>query len=196
MPPRALSRSYTARAGAPVLTHVHDDIFTLRYFTRCMACGFCKDACCTYGVDVDEPTVLRILGHASSLERRIGVPRTEWFEPEMHEDAEHPGGRYTRTRVRSGMCVFHSDAPRGCALHAHALAEGLDYHAIKPMVSALFPLTFDGGLLHASSEASEGSLVCGGEGPSLYRGARSELEHYFGAALVEELDVLAARVSQ
>jgi hypothetical protein len=61
------------------------------------------------------------------------------------------------------------------------------------MVSALFPVTFDDGLLHASTEARDGTLVCGGQGPSLYRGARAELLHYFGESLVSELDALEAR---
>jgi hypothetical protein len=73
------------------------------------------------------------------------------------------------------------------------LEQGLDYHDYKPMVSALFPVTFEQGVLTASGEASEGSLICAGQGPSLYDGARSELEYYFGAGLVAELDQLKAR---
>ena len=36
-----LSRSYTARTGAPCISQVAVDIFQLRYFTHCMSCGFC-----------------------------------------------------------------------------------------------------------------------------------------------------------
>ncbi len=42
----ALSRSYSCVMGGPVLNAVDPAIFTLRYFTHCLACGFCGDACC------------------------------------------------------------------------------------------------------------------------------------------------------
>ena len=37
------------------------------------------------------------------------------------------------------------------------------------------------------------SLVCAGDGPSLYDGVRGELAYYFGRGLVEELDALKAQ---
>jgi len=185
---RRLGQEYASIFGAPVLRRVDDGIFLLRYFARCLGCGFCEDACCAHGVDVDEPTVARILERAAALERATGVGRDAWFEPGFVEDVEHPGGRYTRTRVVGGRCVFHASGRRGCLLHAHALESGTDYHELKPMVSALFPLTFDDGLLHPSTEAADGTLVCVAQGPTLYRGARDELGHYFGGALVRELD--------
>jgi hypothetical protein len=185
-----LSRPHVSILGAPTLDRVDDVVFVCRYFTHCLSCTFCEDACCKHGVDVDEPTMLRILAHGSAIEDAIGVPRDAWFLPDLVVDSEHPGGRYTRTRVRDGYCVFRTPSARGCALHRHALASGIDYHDLKPMVSALFPLTFDEGLLHASTEVEDGTLICGGEGPTLYRGAREELAYYFGEALVRELDTL------
>jgi hypothetical protein len=186
----ALSRPHVSILGAPTLGRVDDVIFVRRYFTRCLECTFCEDACCKHGVDVDEPTMLRILAHGTAIERAIGVPRDAWFLPDLLLDSEHPGGRYTRTRVRGGYCVFRTPSARGCALHRHALASGIDYHDLKPMVSALFPLTFDEGVLHPSTEVEDGTLICGGDGPTLYRGAREELAYYFGDALVRELDAL------
>jgi hypothetical protein len=187
-----LSHPYVSIFGAPTLARVDDAIFVRQYFTRCLSCTFCADACCQHGVDVDEPTMLRILGRADAIERVIGVPRAEWFSKEQILDAEHPGGKHTRTRVREGYCVFHVRGTRGCALHAHALEVGIDYHHLKPMVSALFPLTFDDGLLHASTEIEDGTLVCGGQGPTLYRGVRAELAYYFGEGLVCELDAIGS----
>ena len=64
-------------------------------------------------------------------------------------------------------------------------------YALKPLVSTLFPVTFEHGVLTASNELADGSLVCAGDGPTLYAGARDELHYYFGAALVAELDRLA-----
>ena len=34
-------------------------------------------------------------------------------------------------------------------IHRFCLEEGLDYHTLKPMVSILFPLTFEHGVLDA-----------------------------------------------
>jgi len=59
-------------------------------------------------------------------------------------------------------------------------------------VSVLFPVTFEQGVLTASGEAADGSLVCSGDGPSLYDGAREELRYYFGSDLIAELDALKA----
>ena len=78
-------------------------------------------------------------------------------------------------------------------LHAHALATGGDYHLLKPMVSALFPVTFGGGALFVADELQDDSLVCAGPGPTAYEAARSELAWYFGEPFVEELDALAAQ---
>jgi hypothetical protein len=73
-------------------------------------------------------------------------------------------------------------------IHSYALERGIDYHELKPMVSVLFPLTFDYGLLHPSNEIEDRSLQCYGDGPTLYRGVRDEVAYYFGDALVNELD--------
>ena len=59
-------------------------------------------------------------------------------------------------------------------------------------MSTLFPLTFEYGVLAASNEIVDGSLVCSGEGHTAYRGSRSEVDHYFGPELVAELDRLEA----
>ena len=81
---------------------------------------------------------------------------------------------------------------RGCMLHKLALVKGLDYHDLKPMVSALFPLTFGEGTLTVADEVSDGTLVCLGAFAAVYRGGRGELLYYFGPDLVAELDALEA----
>ena len=80
-------------------------------------------------------------------------------------------------------------------LHAYAIATGRDYHALKPMVSTLFPVTFGGGALVVSDELEDGSLVCSATGPTAYEAARTELAYYFGESLVSELDALAASIT-
>jgi hypothetical protein len=174
---------------------VDDAIFTGRYFGECMRCGFCRDACCTHGVDVAIVERDRILARAPEIESLVGVPRERWFAAPLVDDADFPGGRSARTAVVDGACVFLRRDARGCLLHAATLASGEDYHVLKPMVSALFPVTFDAGTLLCSNELRDGSLVCAGDGPSAYDMARGELGYYFGAALVVELDAAAERIA-
>jgi hypothetical protein len=185
-----LSREHPSILGAPVLKTVDTQIFALRYFTHCMSCGFCGDQCCSYGVDIDAANADKLLAMGEGFEAFIGVPKSEWFTDEIVEDAEFPSGRNRRTRVRGSHCVFHKPDGRGCLIHAWCLQNGLDYHLYKPMVSILFPVTFEHGCLIASGEAVDRSLVCAGEGPTLYDGVRGELAYYFGDALVAELDAL------
>ena len=185
-----------ARDGAPTISAVDDAIFTRRYFGHCMSCTFCGDWCCSHGVDVSVAERDRILARAGEIEAVVGIPRSRWFIDRITEDADFPGGAATRTAVIDGACVFLQRAGRGCTLHALALAAGEDYHAIKPMVSTLFPVTFGDGALLCSEELTDGSLVCGGEGPTAYEMARPELAHYFGAELVGELDAHAARAAR
>lgn len=185
-----LTRAFGARAGAPSIDRVELTIFERRYYTDCMRCTSCADWCCSHGVDVDEQNVARILARRAELEPFVGAPADAWFDGPPRPDAEFAGGAFRRTSVVDGACVFLDRSRRGCRLHAFAVERGLDYHELKPLVSTLFPLTFDGGLLHPSGEVDDGTLVCLGSGPTLYRGARSELAHHFGEILVRELDAL------
>ena len=188
----ALSQAYVCILGAPVIRNVDPAIFTYRYFTHCMACGFCKDACCSYGVDIDIENVQRILALGEDFDAFVGTPRARWFTDRIWTDAEFPGGAQKRTRVKDGACVFLDREKRGCKIHGYSLAKGIDYHRLKPLVSTLFPVTFESGALVASGEVEDGSLICGGDGPTLYDGVRGELAYYFGEAFVVELDGLRA----
>jgi Fe-S-cluster containining protein len=193
---RSLSKPYVCRGGAPVVDRVDTAIFVRTYFMDCMKCSYCHDSCCQYGADVEGDVMPRVMAHADAIEAYTGVARDRWFrggsEVEWTADREFPGGRQTRTSAEGGACVFRRQTARGCALHSFALEKGLDYHEIKPMVCSLFPVTFDYGLLHPSNEIEDRSLQCIDDGPSLYQGVRSEIEFYFGAALVAELDALEA----
>ena len=187
-----LSRNYTCVQGAPIIHSVNTDIFALRYFARCMACGFCNDQCCSYGVDIDLANAMRLSMLGEDFAKRVRVPRGEWFTTEVAQDEEFPSGSYVRTEAKDGKCVFHSGA-RGCVIHAYALEKGIDYHDLKPLVSTLFPATFDYGVLGASNEVHDKSLVCSGDGQTVYEGTRAELAYYFGPDFVAELDALAAQ---
>jgi hypothetical protein len=188
----ALAREHVCVFGAPVLRAVDERIFTQRYFAKCMSCGFCHDQCCSYGVDIDAANMERLRALGPGLEKFAGLPQDEWFAPDMTDDAEFPSGRHGRTRSVGGKCIFASRIGRGCRIHAYCLQEGLDYHLYKPMVSILFPVTFEHGALVPSPETLDGTLACHGDGPSLYDGVREELAYYFGGRFVAELDALAA----
>ena len=190
MTARALARQYPSIFAQPVLHAVEPDVFRLRYFAECMSCGFCADHCCVHGVDIDVETARRVRTLGSDFDATVGVDRSEWFGEEIFPDPEFPSGQHLRTRTRNGYCVFHNPAGRGCRIHAWCLANGLDYHLYKPMVSILFPLTFEQGCLMPSNEILDGSLACAKEGPALYDGARSELAYFFGDDLVGELDAI------
>ena len=187
----ALAGDYPAREGAPVLRAVDTRIFTLRYFRRCLGCDFCKDQCCDHGVDVDADNARRIASLGPEFETLIGVPRSDWFEKNVRQDEEFPSGEYTRTRTHDGHCVFRVPEGRGCRIHEWCLKQGVDYHEFKPLVSVLFPLTFERGVLVPSGEILDGTLVCSGTGDTLYEGVRDELAHYFDIGLVDVLDALA-----
>jgi hypothetical protein len=141
-------------------------------------------------VDIDLDNAARLRAAPQAFKDHIGVPESEWFTDAVMRDAEFPSGAHLRSRVRGGACVFLDRATRGCKIHSYCLKAGLDYHQLKPMVSVLFPLTFEQGVLVASDEALDGTLICAGTGPSLYAGARDELAYYFGPGLVAELDAL------
>ena len=187
----ALSRSYPCVLGAPVIDRIDERIFTHRYFAACMACGTCADQCCSYGVDIDVANMERLQTLGPDFESFVGVPGDQWFTPALTFDREFPSGLYGRTRSVGGKCVFADRVARGCRIHAFCLAHGLDYHRYKPLVSTLFPVTFEVGALVPSPETLDGTLICSGDGPNLYAGVRDELHYYFGAAFVAELDALA-----
>jgi Fe-S-cluster containining protein len=192
-----LSRRYSSvapEAGPPHVDQIDTAVFERTYFTHCMSCTFCHDVCCSYGADIDLPTVERVMAHREALEAYVGAPASEWFTEEVRRDPELPGGAHRRTKVRGDRCVFLNRGQRGCGLHSFALSNGLDYHQLKPMVCSLFAITFNQGVLHLSNELVDESLVCLGDGPTVYEAVRDELHHYFGPELVAELDGLRARL--
>ncbi len=157
-----------------------------------MARGFCKEFCGSYGGEIDVENGERILALGEDFDAVGGVPRANWFTKRTGKDPEFPGGVQKRTHVMDDACVFLDREKRGCKIHAYSLANGIDYHQLKPLVSTLFPITFEGGALVASGELEDGSLVGSGGGPVLYDGVRGELAYYFGEAFVAELDAMRA----
>lgn len=201
--PVALSRSYVARDGRPIIDRVDPRIFSIRYFARCMECTFCDDSCCQYGADVEIALIKRLESWTESLEAYLGEKCERWFltDPEecgIHDDPDYPGGAYTRSRVvplptarsrhNQEACIFLDPSGRGCRLHRFALENALDVHQVKPLVCILFPVGIWEGELCLALEIEEEILICQGEGPTIYRSVRPELEYYFGIEFVHELD--------
>lgn len=191
----ALSTAYPCRYGAPVVAAVDPGIFTRRYFTHCLECTFCHDACCVYGVDYDWRVRENLEAHAGALETFTGIPKHRWFAESGTADATMPGGGSIRTATEAGACVFLNREARGCRIHAYALAAGVDYHDLKSIVDCLFPLTWEGQELVLSEEVLDSSLICLDTGPTVYRGVREELRFYFGDRLVVELDGIEAALT-
>ena len=192
VPLHPLTRSYPCRYGAPTIAAVDPAIFARRYFTYCLQCTFCHDACCEYGVDYDWRVRKNLDVHADALEAFTGIGRTRWFTGDGTPDETMPGGGSDRTAVHDGACIFLNRESRGCAIHAYAVSAGVDYHDLKSIVDCLFPLTWDDDELGLSEEVLDSSLICLDTGPTLYRGVREELRYYFGDGLVAELDRIEA----
>lgn len=189
-----LSRSYVARTGLPVVDRVDTRLFTEIFFSACMDCTFCHDSCCQYGATVETPLMEALLARKDVLEPVIGRPASEWFDGRLRTDAEYPGGQFTRTRVFDNRCVFLNRSGRGCLLHSYALQNQIPVQELKPLACNLFPFWWSDGALVLPPEIEDRELVCLGEGPTLYRSARSDLLYYFGEELIAELDALEATV--
>lgn len=185
-----LSQSYKSRVGAPVIAQIDDVVFTLSTFAYCLSCDFCQDSCCSYGADIDLENIARLDEHREALEAFTSVPRERWFENELEEDEDYPGGQVERIRPENGRCVFLNRRDRGCNIHRYCLEHDIDYHQLKPIICSLFPLSFESGVLCPAYEVEDGELACLGSGPTLYQGGRAELLYYFGEAFVAELDGL------
>lgn len=191
----ALSQAHPCRYGAPTIAAVDPVIFTRRYFTHCLECAFCHDACCVHGVDYDWRVRENLERHAAAVEEFTGIARHRWFAGAAQPDLSMPGGGSVRTAVEAGACVFLNREGRGCRIHDYALAAGIDYHDLKSIVDCLFPLTWEDDSLGPATEVTDSSLICLDTGPTLYRGVREELRFYFGDGLVVELDALEVAVT-
>lgn len=188
-----LEKKFVCRFGAPAIDKIDTNIFVYKYFGHCMQCDFCKDECCSHGVDVDKENVERILAVKAELERFVQIPPSEWFKSEYVQDAEFPGNSYTRTNARDGKCVFIDARNRGCLIHKFCISKKIDFHLLKPIVSCIFPVTFDDGLLHPMTEMEEKDFICMTDHMNLYQGVKTDLEYYFGNEFITILDGLERR---
>ena len=98
--------------------------------------------CCTLGAHLtDEDDEARVAAAAE----RLGPDEWELRDVALEEGWVTPvEGGSRATRVVDGACIFLNrpgfPAGAGCALHQHALAEGLSPHTLKPDVCWQLPL--------------------------------------------------------
>jgi hypothetical protein len=183
-----LSKTYASYFGKPVIDRVDNRIFVMHYFGQCLQCPTCKDECCSYGVDIDIENIQRLQSYTDELEQFSGIDREKWFQRSLTADLDYPGGLFTRIQTEDGHCLFLDTVNRGCIIHRFCMDKSIDYHLLKPIVSCLFPVTFNKGLLQPMLEIEEQSLICQHSGMSLYHGVRGDLKYYFGDEFLEELD--------
>ena len=184
-----LSKGYPSIFGQPSLRAIDERVFTLHYRNDCMQ-SHCNDMCCAHGVDIDAANLQRLDECREALEKHLGFSLERAISPARTADDDFPGGTYARTLADARGCLFLNKTGRGCLIHDFCLANGIDFHTLKPLVSCLFPLTFDKGRLEAAAEIAESALACCGSGTTLYRGMRAELDYFFGHEFVQEADDL------
>jgi Fe-S-cluster containining protein len=172
---------------------VDERIFDRIYYADCLGCDFCKDVCCSHGCQVDLQERDRILAVAEGLEQRMQIPAERWFEHEPTIDPDFPSGAYVRAQTHNGKCVFYDWKQRGCGIHRYAVENGIDYHALKPMVCSLFPITWEQDRLFVSDFLAE--LPCNDQGPRVFDVQKDELKHYFGEPFVAAIERQAPHTS-
>ncbi len=131
---------------------IHTSCHTQRGFDSRGCFGSdCHDACCQYGADIDFNSYDLIQMHVGDIERIVGSSCSTWFEEgSIVMSSEFLGGGSVRSRVGDdGYCVFHVPGGKGCALYQLAFS-GVDL-GIVPSICRLYPLTWDKGVLQAST---------------------------------------------
>lgn len=105
----------------------------------------CGGQCCLHGVYASLPERDKILAYSERIAEKMDETQTPdisyWFEEEIHEDADYPGGLCIGTAVYNDKCAFLNSQGL-CVLQLVEpeldLAEG---ERLKPFYCRLFPLT-------------------------------------------------------
>ncbi|NIR44572.1 MAG: DUF3109 family protein [Gemmatimonadetes bacterium] len=105
----------------------------------------CGGQCCLHGVYASLPERDKILAHADRIADIMDETQSrdtgDWFEDDIHEDSDYPGGLCIGTAVYNDKCAF-LNADGLCVLQLLEpeldLAEG---ERLKPFYCCLFPLT-------------------------------------------------------
>jgi Fe-S-cluster containining protein len=105
----------------------------------------CAGHCCAHGVYIALPERDRILEYADRIREVMddtqSIDTDDWFEDEIHEDEDFPGGLCIGTAVYNDKCAFLNSEGL-CVLQM--LEPSLDLpenERVKPFYCRLFPLT-------------------------------------------------------
>jgi len=188
-----LTRYFVGALGGMVIRRVDSRIFTFKYPSQCLKCSTCNDVCCSYGADIDVENISRLARYQSQLEEYLQIPYTDWFQGPIISDHEYPGGGYRRTNVQDGHCIFRNKNSRGCSIHSFCLQYSIDVHMLKPIISCLFPITWDKQTLLPVTEILDNKLHCQNSGVSLYTGIRTDLLFYYGSEFINVLDEMQSK---
>ena len=169
----------------------------------------CAGHCCRHGVYASLPDRDRIMEYVDRIQEAMDDTQpldvAEWFEDEIHEDEDFPGGVCVGTAVHNDKCTFLNSEGL-CVLQmlepSLRLPEG---ERLKPFYCRLFPLTtwqqrveFDDlcdGVRPCCTLASDGPTsavdayayefkeVLGKEGYDQFRAAATELQKEEGAQI-------------
>lgn len=105
----------------------------------------CGGHCCLHGVYAALPERDRILEYADVIQEAMDDTQTtdssRWFEEEIEEDEDYPGGLCIGTAIYSDKCVF-LDREGLCVLQKVEPSLNLPQgERLKPFYCRLFPLT-------------------------------------------------------
>jgi Fe-S-cluster containining protein len=105
----------------------------------------CGGHCCLHGVYIALPERDKILEYADRVQAVMDATQTadtrEWFESEVHEDEDFPGGVCIGTATYGDKCVFLNSQGL-CVLQLLEPELGLPAgERLKPFYCRLFPLT-------------------------------------------------------
>lgn len=185
---KTLAKNHHSPSAKLGIRRVLMDIFSINYGAPCMENCHCHDRCCSWGATITKPNVERLLEHREALEKSSGLPPEQWV---VKHDLGN-GHKQLRLNAQGGACIFLDRKGRGCMIHRYCLENGIDYHTLKPLVCAFFPLTVLDGRLGISEEITSEENFCRLSNQSVYRAQRDELLYYFGEPFVAELDAMEA----
>jgi Fe-S-cluster containining protein len=105
----------------------------------------CAGHCCRHGVYASLPDRDRIMEYVDRILEAMDETQTldvdEWFEEDIHEDEDFPGGVCVGTAVHNDKCTF-LNGDGLCVLQMLEPSLGLPSgERLKPLYCRLFPLT-------------------------------------------------------
>lgn len=105
----------------------------------------CGGQCCRHGVYIALSERDRILEHAEQVQAAMDATQTTdtdlWFEDELHEDADFPGGVCVGTEVHNDKCVFLNREGLCVLQQVEPEVDLAEDERLKPFYCRLFPIS-------------------------------------------------------